>query len=203
MVICSNCGEKNDDSAKFCQECGTPLTKDLKITKDEKNGHKHYIYALTTIMGVILIILDSLGIISNLLLVPLGLILTMGGLIRLFPKIIRPKAILIGLIAFFVIQNILFILSVMYIGHLSISGQFSIFLISILISGSMAGYFSGKSYLNGCIIGLIIGMVYSIGFTMDYYSFIGGFMTLTIFGLTGGLIGVVIFRKNHSYKVLD
>ena len=203
VKLCPECGEENDNSAKFCQECGSPLTKELKTTLNENRENRRPIYALVTIIGVIFIIIDGLGLILNLLLVPLGLILTMGGLVRLFPKTFKPKAIMIGFAAFMVVYYLLFILSFMYIGDLSSAGYFTIFIIAILVSGAMAGYISGKSYLNGCIMGLLMGMIFSIGFTKDIYTFIGGFAVLTIFGLIGGLIGAFIFRMSHSSKVLE
>lgn len=203
VKLCPECGGENDNSAKFCQECGNSLTEELKTTLDENSKNRTHIYALVTIIGVIFIIIDGLGIILNLLLVPLGLILTLGGLVRLFPKIFKPKAIMIGFAAFIVVYYLLYILSFMYIGDLSGSGYFTIFMIAILVSGAMAGYISGKNYLNGCIIGLLMGMIFSIGFTKDIYTFVGGFAVLTIFGLTGGLIGVLIFRKSHNFNVLE
>lgn len=203
VKLCPECGEENDNSDKFCHECGSPLTKELKTSLDENRKNRTPIYALVTIIGVIFIIIDGLGLILNLLLVPLGIILTMGGLVRLSPKIFKPKAIMIGFAAFLVVYYLLFILSSMYIGNLPGAGYFTIFMIAILVSGAMAGYISGKSYLNGCIIGLLMGMIFSIGFTKDIYTFIGGFAVLTIFGLAGGLIGVLIFRKSNSYKILE
>lgn len=203
MVFCSKCGKENDVDAKFCRECGSSLTNHLETSKDKENKPEFYVYALVTIIGIILILTDALEIVFNYLLVPVGLILTVGGLVRLFPRIFKLKAILIGFVAFILAYFILYILSFMYIGVLSPAGYFTQFIISILISGALAGYFSGKNYLNGSILGLMIGMVFSIGFTNNLSAFIGGFVVLTIFGLTGGLLGVLIYRKNHSYKVLD
>lgn len=111
VKLCPECGEENDNSAKFCQKCSSPLTKELKTTLNENRENRKPIYALVTIIGVVFIIIDGLGLILNLLLVPLGLILTMGGLVRLFPKTFKPKAIVIGFTAFMVVYYLLFILS--------------------------------------------------------------------------------------------
>jgi len=203
MAFCSKCGTENDKGAQFCQECGNSLTKDLETTEDKKSTSEIYIYALITIIGVTFIIIDGLGIVLNFLLVPLGLILTLGGLNKLFPKIFKLKPILIGFAAFILVYYLLFILSFAYIPDLSPDGYSTIFFISILVSGFLAGYFSGKKYFNGIILGLLMGMIFSIGFTVNIMAFIGGFVTLTVFGTIGGLIGVLIYRKNHDYKVLD
>lgn len=203
MAFCSGCGTENDEDAKFCQECGNTLTKDLETPEDKKSTSEIYIYALITVIGLTFIIMDGLGIVLNLLLVPLGLILTLGGLNKLFPKIFKLKAMLIGFAAFILVYYLLYILSFAYIPDLSPDGFSTIFFISILTSGFMAGYFSGKSYFNGIILGLLMGMIFSIGFTNNIMAFIGGFVTLTVFGTTGGIIGVLIYRKNHNYKALD
>ncbi|NYB52510.1 MAG: zinc ribbon domain-containing protein [Methanobacteriaceae archaeon] len=203
MAFCSRCSTKNDADAKFCKECGNTLTRELETTEDKKSKSENYIYALITIIGLTFIIIDGLGIILNFLLVPLGLILTLSGLNKLFPKIFKLKAILIGFAAFILVYYLLYILSFTYIQDLSPEGYFTQFLISILISGFMVGYLSGKSYFNGIILGLLMGMIFSIGFTNNIITFIGGFVTLTVFGTTGGLIGVLIYRKKHNYKALD
>lgn len=39
-MICSNCGVKNNDTAKFCDECGSALPTNAKSTNDEIETHE-------------------------------------------------------------------------------------------------------------------------------------------------------------------
>lgn len=38
-MFCTNCGEENDDSAKFCKKCGHPLTHEQKTETSDKTEH--------------------------------------------------------------------------------------------------------------------------------------------------------------------
>lgn len=48
IKFCPECWEKNDDSAKFCQECGHPLTENVKTSKVKEIESNLRTYALVT-----------------------------------------------------------------------------------------------------------------------------------------------------------
>lgn len=40
MIFCPNCGHKNDDDAKFCDNCGENLQESKNVIKDKLDKGK-------------------------------------------------------------------------------------------------------------------------------------------------------------------
>ncbi len=120
-------------------------------------------------------------------------------------KIINWKVILIGIIAYFVVMMLIVV--ALYISgnyntpDISYSPLTYIFLMSI--SGIITGFFSGREYLNGIINSVIVAVFYSIimGLFSGLYYLMAGLFILGAFGLLGGLIGVIIYRKYNNYNL--
>ena len=123
-------------------------------------------------------------------------------------KLINWKAIIIGIVTYFVVALVLelfvYIYGINYTFNIGYTPLPYIFIMSI--TGIFTGFFSGKEYLNGVINSMIIAVFYSIiygllsGFL--YYLFLS-LILLGVFGLIGGLIGVIIYRKYNNYNLTD
>lgn len=52
-MFCPKCNTENNDSAKFCKKCGTPLTKNTVIQEKKSNNSKILIIALIIVCLVV------------------------------------------------------------------------------------------------------------------------------------------------------
>lgn len=122
-------------------------------------------------------------------------------------QLINYKAILIGVVFYFVLGVVLvvgmYISGTYYRFDISYSPLLYVFIISI--SGIITGFFSGKEYLSGIMNSLIVAVFYSIimGLLSGLYYLVLALILLGVFGLIGGLIGVVIYRKYNNYNLTD
>lgn len=123
-------------------------------------------------------------------------------------KLINLKAIIIGIVTYFVV-------AVMLVIFLDVTGMYNGFNIDsaplpyvfiISISSIITGFFSGGKYLNGIFNSIIIAIFYSIVYFVLsglLLWFVDALILFGVFGLVGGLIGVLIYRNYKNYNLFD
>ncbi|WP_413828296.1 MULTISPECIES: zinc ribbon domain-containing protein [unclassified Methanobrevibacter] len=61
-IYCSNCGEENEDSAKFCRKCGASLNSNIKkINSSDNLGNVNKKYIITGLIIILAVILIAAG----------------------------------------------------------------------------------------------------------------------------------------------
>lgn len=118
-------------------------------------------------------------------------------------KLINWKAIIVGAVSYFLLMLVVIVVSFEIYNADNTSLLEYVFMMSI--SGIITGYISGKEYLSGITNSLIIVVSYSIimGLFGGLIAGFGWLIGLTVFGVIGGLIGVVIYRKYNNYNLIN
>jgi uncharacterized membrane protein YeaQ/YmgE (transglycosylase-associated protein family) len=115
-------------------------------------------------------------------------------------KLIKWKALVYGAIAWLVLAGI-FVMFATFIFPTTDTGSggyiLLFFLFVQLISGIITGFFSDEKYSSGILNGVIIGIIFSVIFLLrgGILDFLGGLVCLPVFGVMGGVLGVLIYRR--------
>jgi hypothetical protein len=119
-----------------------------------------------------------------------------------FQNLINWKAIIIGVVSYFLLMLVVIAISFEIYNADNASLLEYVFMMSI--SGIITGYISGKEYLSGITNSLIIVVFYSIimGLFAGLIVGLGWLTDLSVFGVIGSLIGVVIYRKYNNYYLI-